>query len=137
MTIDNLKNILNGDGGHSLVIENDGITTFDGRGISDLFRLLHENPIILNGAVVADKIVGKAAAALMIIGKVKEVYADIISEPALALLENSAITVNYGLKVNHIINRTNTGWCPMEILCKDSLTADDCYNLISNRLNSK
>ena len=50
------------DGGHSLVVANGDIYTFDGRGVSDLFRLLKENSGFMHGASIADKVVGKAAA---------------------------------------------------------------------------
>lgn len=55
------------DGNHSLVVAGDGIRTFDGRGISDLYGLLTEHPGWLRGASVADKVVGKGAAALLIL----------------------------------------------------------------------
>ena len=42
--MDELVRILQ-DGNHSLVVAGDGIRTFDGRGISDLYGLLTETPI--------------------------------------------------------------------------------------------
>lgn len=71
---------------HSLVVANGDVCTFDGRGISDLYNLLSEDPEFLRGASVADKVVGKGAAALMILGGVKEVFADVVSRPALFTL---------------------------------------------------
>ena len=68
------------DGGHSLVVANRDIRTFDGRGVSDLFRLLEKDSGFLYGASVADKVVGKAAAALMALAKIKEMYAEVIGE---------------------------------------------------------
>jgi iron complex outermembrane receptor protein len=38
---------------------------------------------MLDGASIADKVIGKGAAALMIAGCIKEVYADVISEAAM------------------------------------------------------
>lgn len=63
---------------------------FHERGVKDLYRLLKEEPEFLSGAFVADKVVGKAAAALMILGGVKEIFANIISQPACELLEKAA-----------------------------------------------
>ena len=57
MMPDELIRILQ-DGNHSLVVAGDGIRTFDGRGISDLYDLLTEHPGWLRGASVADKVVG-------------------------------------------------------------------------------
>lgn len=114
------------EGNHSLVISKDGILKFDGRGVSDLFRLLYEQPETLENALLADKIVGKGAAALMALGKVKEVYADIISQPALALLEQEGIRATYGKLVPHIINRAGTGMCPVETRCLSCQTPAEC-----------
>ena len=41
---------------------------FRERGVADLFRLLREEPQLLRGAFIADKVVGKGAAALMVLG---------------------------------------------------------------------
>ena len=53
----------------SCVVRNgDTIRIFRERGVRDLWRLLHEEPELLDGAFVADKVVGKGAAALMAAG---------------------------------------------------------------------
>lgn len=115
----------------SCVIRNgNDIRVFHDRGIKDLFRLLKEERAFLDGAFVADKVVGKGAAALMNLGGVKEVYADIVSRPALALLNEARIRTDYTLVVAHIVNRTQTGICPVEQLCDGCATAQTCLPLI-------
>ena len=74
------------EGNYSCVIKNKEISTFTQRGITDLYDLLNTDPAFLRGAQIADKVIGKAAAVLMVLGRVQEVYTDIISEPALVLL---------------------------------------------------
>ncbi len=111
---------------HSLVVANGDICTFDGRGVSDLFNLLKDDSGFLKGASIADKVVGKAAAALMILGDAKEVHADVISQSALNLFADSNVHVDYDMIVPFIVNRTNTGWCPLERRCFDCLTPQDC-----------
>lgn len=55
-------------GGYSCVIANEGkIRTFTQRGVADLYDLLTREPEFLKGALIADKVVGKGAAALMIL----------------------------------------------------------------------
>lgn len=117
----------------SCVISN-GTEIYAGRerGVADLFRLLKENPGLLAGAFVADKVVGKGAAALMVSGGVAEVHAFVISRPALELLQKSGVTVGYGELVDNIINRSRTGICPVEALCADCHTAAECLPLIEN-----
>ena len=68
----------------SCVVRNgDTIRIFRERGVRDLWRLLHEEPELLDGAFVADKVVGKGAAALMAAGRVRELFADVVSHAAL------------------------------------------------------
>ena len=45
-----------------------------------------------------------------------EVYAGVISAPALEELEKAGITAGFGEKVEAVRNRAGTGLCPMEQL---------------------
>ena len=107
--------------GLTLVIKSaDGnLHRFTQRGVKDLVSLVSECPEVLQGAIIADKAVGKAAAACMVVGGVRQVHADVMSEPALAMLQNHGADAQYGQLVDHIINRTGTDWCPMERLSRD------------------
>ena len=89
-------------------------------GVKTLMTLLKEDPGFLKDSFVFDKIVGKGAAALLILGKVKGIYAGIISEKAIALLQNNNINLSYGEKVPFIENKTKTGLCPIEALSLES-----------------
>ena len=101
----------------SCVVRNgDTIRIFRERGVRDLWRLLHEEPELLDGAFVADKVVGKGAAALMAAGRVRELFADVVSHAALELLNGAGIPVSYTVAVPHIINRAGDGICPVERL---------------------
>lgn len=53
----------------------------------------------MKGAAIADKVIGKGAAALMVLGGFKTVYADIISTPALALLCEAGIETTFAQEV--------------------------------------
>ena len=123
--MEELINILR-DGNHSLVVASDEIRTFDGRGVSDLYWLLFEKPVYLHGAKVADKVVGKGAAALMALAGVKEVHADVISHLAFELLKHAGINVTYESIVPHIVNRSGNGWCPLETRCMECDTPEEC-----------
>lgn len=54
-----------------IICNNHEIRLFHERGVKDIYRLLKEEPDFLNGSFIADKVIGKAAAALMILGGVK------------------------------------------------------------------
>ena len=119
--------------GCSCVIQNGGrITEFFGRGVLDLYETLQSDPSLLAGATVADKVVGKGAAALMILGGVAQVYADVLSESAAALFTSEGIAFDCGKLVPAIINRAGTGICPVETLTADCTTAEECLPLISD-----
>jgi iron complex outermembrane receptor protein len=133
MTLEELKQTLS-QGNHALAIydQDEQLHTYDNKGVRDLYTLLTTEPQVLKGAMVADKVVGKGAAALMIVGGIAELHTHIISEPAIKLLELSGIRYSFDEKVDHIENRDKTGWCPVETLCKDMPTAGQCVPLIAN-----
>lgn len=123
-------------GGYSCVIANGKeVRTFTQRGVADLYALYRQDASFLKGSFVADKVVGKAAAALMILGGVERVFTDVISELALELFEHSSVKVEYTVTVPRIINRNHTGWCPLETICCAARTADDCLPLIEDFVN--
>lgn len=102
----------------SCVVRNgDTIRIFRERGVRDLWRLLHKEPELLDGAFVADKVVGKGAAAL-------------------ELLNGAGIPVSYTVAVPHIINRAGDGICPVERLCAGARTAAECLPLIEGFLTA-
>lgn len=115
----------------SCIIYNNGTTrTFHNRGVKDLHQLLTSEREVLCGALIADKVVGKGAAALMIVGGVKWVYTDVISAAAKELFDQSEVTVEFGELVPNIINRAGTDICPVEKLCQNCNSAEECLPLI-------
>lgn len=94
------------------------------RGIRPLLHFLATDK--LQDALIADRIIGKAAAMLMIYGGVREIYTHTISTHALAILRQYNIPLRYEQEVPYIINRTKDGMCPMEaciLTCNDPQTA--------------
>lgn len=88
--INKLKNILS-ENNYSIVIQSEmgEILTFNDRGVKTLIKIIDNNPSFLKNAILADKVIGKAAALLMVFGGVKEVFALVISTPALMVLEKT------------------------------------------------
>lgn len=87
------------------------------RGIAPLVALCEKN-IDMDELCAADKVIGKAAALLCVQCNVKTLYAKVISEAALSVLEKNNIDVSYETKVPYIKNREGDGKCPMELLAK-------------------
>ena len=124
-------------GGYSCVIrKGDDTRTYHQRGVADLWQLCQGEEHFLRGARIADKVIGKGAAALMIHGGACEVYADVISHPALALLQEHGIEVSYREMTDRIVNRRGDGLCPVETLCVDLYTIDEMVEAISNFINN-
>ena len=118
-------------GGYSCTIANGGkIRTFTQRGVADLYDLLTQEPEFLKGALVADKVVGKGAAALMILGGIEELYTDVVSSNAMDLFQTSDVKVDFVQEVPFIWNRDHTGWCPVETMCSEEESAEAILQLI-------
>ena len=120
-------------GNYSCVIKNgDEIRTFSNRGVKDLYLLLLNEPEFLKGVFVADKVVGKAAATLMILGGINELYTDLISRPALQILNQHNIKTSFQQEVPIILNRDQSDWCPLELLCFKEDSHAKILNSIEN-----
>ncbi len=126
------------EGNYSCVIDNGvEVRTCHGRGVSDLYGLLTQEPCQLQGARVADKAVGKAAAALLALGGVREVYASVISAPARALLEKAGVGVTFAEEVPVIWNRDRSDWCPLEKLCVEENSPETIFPLIETFIKAQ
>jgi hypothetical protein len=73
----------------------------------------------MQGAAVYDKIIGRAAAMLLVYGKVKEVWTPTISEGGLEYLQKNKIKVIYRNKTENILNKKGDDLCPMEKMSKE------------------
>lgn len=102
-------------------------------GIKPIIEFL-ENGILENACVI-DKIIGKAAAMLMVYGHVKEVYTPLISTPALSFLKQNKISITYEKEVPYIINRKKDGMCIMEKAVLECDSAKEAYHLLKNKLS--
>lgn len=119
------------DGGYSCVVSNGSeIRTFTKPGVMDLFEMYISEAIFMKGASIADKVVGKAAATLMILGGISRIYADVISQSAITLLENINVELKYNTIVLWIEDKSKNGICPLEKLCARSDSLDELFLII-------
>lgn len=99
----------------SCVVRNNGTTThYTQSGVRDLYELVTTKPEVLDGAQIADKIIGKGAAALMVNGKVKRATTHVITTPALKMLTEAGIEVYFEEQIPFVENRKKTGQCPLD-----------------------
>lgn len=125
-----MLDMLNEQGLSLLVYNHDSLTTHANRGVQDLLQLISEQPERLNGAVVADKIIGKAAAAIMVTGGVKEVHTNIICTPAKELFEHHGILVFATEEVPMILNRDQSSMCPIDTRIQEVESVEECVAVL-------
>ena len=89
------------------------IITSTARGVKPLVEWI-KSGVLVNGFSAADKVVGRATAFLYALLGVRELYAAVVSRPALEVLTAHGITTEYGIAVENIINRKGDGICPFE-----------------------
>ena len=122
--------------GYTCVFINDEKEFFSTeRGVKPLLNFLDEG-YDLKGFFVADKVIGKAAACLYVLLKVKEIFSLVISKPAIEILEKNNIKVFYETIVERIENRTKDGFCPMEESVLNCNSPKDSYFLIKEKLKT-
>ena len=128
-----LLNILNADSHSLVVLNNDSLSFYNGRGVSDLLYLVSNEPERLKGAVVADKMIGKAAAALMVAGGVREVHTNLICKAAVEVFRQAGVPVSAKEEVEQILNRDRSAQCPIDALLNESDNIDECVNILRER----
>ena len=106
------------------------VTTFNKKGVRDLVWLLDHDVECLRGATIADKVIGKAAAGLIVQGGVAEAYADVMSRLALPLLDDAGIAYSYGTLVDHIVIPEGDNRCPLERIVAPAQNAAEVETLL-------
>ncbi|MBN2413307.1 DUF1893 domain-containing protein [candidate division KSB1 bacterium] len=125
--------------GLSIIVEKNGKIVFQSYDpmLKPLFTCLNENKELLNDSIVFDKIVGRAAAYLCIIGRVKEIYTPLASESAMKVLDENNIKTGALKTIPLIKNRDNSDMCPMEKLALSCKTPQEFYKKLAEKLSQK
>lgn len=120
----------------SLVVKNhDIVTTYSKPGVRDLEYLLDHDPEMLHGATIADKVIGKAAAAMVVVGGVKELYAEVMSKRAIPFLEEAGIAYTYGTLVDTIKEEGDR--CQLEKITAPATTPEETVALLRAHFEKK
>lgn len=102
------------------------------RGVAPLLGWLDDG-MDLAGFSAADRVVGRGAAFLYCLLKVKAVYARVMSHPAAEVLKAYGIQAYADTFVEGIINRTGTGPCPFEAAVMDIDNAQEALAAIRSK----
>ena len=133
MDLEKAKSVLVEGGYTCVLVKGEVVDTSMERGIRPLFQIV-KTRTDREGYSAADMVVGKAAAFMYVLMKVREVFAQVISEPALEVLEGAGIEVSYVECVTAIRNRTDTGFCPMESAVMDVKEPEEAYSVLEKRI---
>jgi hypothetical protein len=107
--------------GFALSIIRNGKTIFQSKapGISALVTAIDKDRFVFKGASAADRILGRAAAMLLLHSEVVSIFASTASSDALALLKRFKIPVESEKVVPTILNKNQTSTCPFESLVRN------------------
>lgn len=125
-------------GAYTLILKKDGQTVYQtaGRGVAPALQVLDTCPELLRGAQVYDTIVGKAAAAIYILGGASGVYAQTMSEAAVQLLSAYGLACDCQTLTGQLLNRQGTGLCPFEQAVLTLESPQACLPVIRQTLAS-
>ena len=100
--------------GAAVVVARNGVIVAEesGRGLEPLLKLFEAGR--LRRAIVMDRVVGRAAAAICIRGGARKVCTDLAGKGAAELLRRNGVPLVAAQTVEQILNRERTGGCPME-----------------------
>ena len=105
-------------------------------GVVDLYRLVTTSPSAVCGGVIADRVIGRGAALLLVKGKISQVYAMTMSTGARKVLCDAGVDVQCDNEVEYIINRTGSDICPVEKATSCTSNPDEALVLIESFLKS-
>lgn len=114
-----------------VVCKDDSVYTTSHRGVAPLLNWLDTGTDLV-GFSAADRVVGRGAAFLYCLLGVKEVHAQVMSDPAAEVLRSYGIGASADAFVPCIINRAGTGPCPFEAAVMDIQDAEKALEAIRN-----
>jgi len=106
------------------------------RGVKPIYQALEKYSNELKGSSLADKVIGKGAALLVVQAGIRELFTDILSENAKTVLENNNIIFYCNKLVPNILNRTGNDFCPVEKLTKDINEPQQALSVIKEFLEN-
>ncbi|NPV70590.1 MAG: DUF1893 domain-containing protein [Firmicutes bacterium] len=117
------------DSGYSVVLVRDGIelAARAGNGVKPLLEAVDAAKGDVDGAALADRVVGVAVAKMCVLFGVRAVHGSLMSEPAKQILEDGGIIASFDRLVPRILNRTKTGPCPIEAMALGPVSPEELF----------
>ena len=105
-----------------------------GIGVRPIMQVLSKDKELLKGAVIVDKMIGKAAAMLLSRGGAVWVHGVLMSEAAENYLAGRKISFSFDESIPFVSNRTNDGLCPLEDAVTGVLDEAEAYEKLKERI---
>lgn len=129
-----IQKIQQGEADCILVTEKESIIMPIKRGISPLVELYKQHATLMNNAFLVDKIIGRAASFIAILGNVQYVHAHLMSESALSLLTQYNIKATYDQLTPNILNHQQSNLCPMELAVQGINNPQEALEAIQKKM---
>ncbi len=114
MDINTAKKALAGGCSVAVAAKSGAVYTETGHSVRPLYKIYAAHGADMDGAFVADKIIGKAAASILVAARAAGVFAYMMSESGLVYLLRHGVSASFETLVPFIENRDGTDMCPME-----------------------
>jgi hypothetical protein len=124
--------------GNSLMIYKKNELIFESSldGIKPHLKAIKEIGPLLEGSMMVDKIIGRAAAFLIVYSKATEAITTIMSTPGKNVLEKNGIKFSYTEEVPHIKMENGVIYCPFESMVQGIEDPIVAYQAIVDKMNS-
>ena len=124
--------------GNSLMIYKQGELIFESslKGIRPHLKAINELGETLEDTLVVDKILGRAAAFLVIYIKAAEAITAVLSTPGKRVLEKYGVKFSYREEVPHIKMENGVIYCPFERMVQGMEDPDEAYKAIIEKMNN-
>ena len=124
--------------GNSLMIYRGGRLIFQSpsKGIRPHLEAIETHGEALRGTLMVDKIVGRAAALLILYSGAAEAHAQVLSRPGKQVLDMNDLPTSYVELVDHIKMKDGRIYCPFERMVQNISDPAEAYAAIVERMGS-
>lgn len=109
------------------------VKAYNGRGLSPIFNHLENNDF--KNAHIYDKVTGRASSLLLAYGGAAKLHTGMLSKEAIEILNKYGIEYSADKQVDHILNRSKTGSCPMETAARPLNDANAAFPILKESYN--
>lgn len=133
MSLTQLQTMLN-EYNYTLVAKiGERIYTSSQRGVAPILNPMKEDINFFKDADIVDKVIGKAAAMLLIKAQIHHLHTHVISQHAIDILDMYHMSYSYDQCVDYIINRQGDGMCPMEETVLSITDLDEAFDALCQK----